>query len=65
MVPSYPLIIPEDVQQVLQVIYEADVRFMGFDSNGDLCVAVQSPAELIIAAIVIQAGAPLPPPPHY
>ena len=65
MVPSYPLVIPEDVQQVLQVIYEADVRFVGFDSNGDLCVAVQSPAELIIAAIVIQAGAPLPPPPHY
>jgi len=65
MVPSYPLIILEDVQQVLQVIYEADVRFVGFDSNGNLCVAIWSPAELIIAAIVIRAGAPLPPPPHY
>jgi len=65
MVPSYPLVIPEDVQQVLQVIYEADVRFVGFNSNGDLCVAIWSPAELIITAIVIRAGAPLPPPPHY
>jgi len=65
MVPSYPLAIPEDVQQVLQVIYEADVRFVGFDSNGDLCVAIRSPAELVIAAIVVQAGALLPPPPRY
>jgi len=65
MVPSYPLAIPKDVQQVLQVIYEADVRFMGFDSNGDLCVAIQSPAELVIAAVVVQAGALLPPPPRY
>ena len=42
MVPSYPLSILEDVQQVLQVIYEADIQFVGFNSNGDLCVAIQS-----------------------
>jgi len=65
MVPTYPLVIPKDVQQVLQVIYEADVWFVGFDSNGDLCVAIWSPAELIIVAVVVQAGAVLPPPPSY
>jgi len=55
MVPSYPLAIPDDVQQVLQVIYEADIRYVGLDSNGDLCVAYWCPPELIIVAVVIQA----------
>ena len=65
MVPTYPLVIPEDVQQVLQVIYETDIRFVSFNSNSDLCVAIWSPTELIIVVVVVQVGALLPPPPSY
>ena len=64
MVPSYPLVIPDNVQQVLQVIYAVDIWFMGFNSNGDLCAAIHCPAALTIAAAVVQEGALLPSPPH-
>ena len=64
MVPTYSFDLPEETQQVLQIIYSADMpRFAGFDSNGNLFVAIRSSPELVVAAIVVPPGAPFPPAP--
>jgi len=64
MAPFYPFNIPQDVQQVLEVIFTSDMPwFMGFNFNGDLQVAIRAPHELIVAALVMPKGAITPPAP--
>jgi len=61
MVPYYPFDLLEDCQQAIKVIYEVVMPcFVGFDSNGDLYVAIQASPEVIVTAMV----APLPSAPH-
>jgi len=65
MVPYYPFDLPEDCQQAVEVIYQVDMpRFVSFDSNGDLYIAIWAHPEIVIAAMVAPPGAPLPPAPH-
>jgi len=64
MIPFYPFDTPEDIQQVLEVIFIADMtQFMGFDSNGDLRVTIWAPQELIVATLIMPKGVPTAPAP--
>ena len=63
MVPSHSHAMPDNVYQTIVVMYpKGSPRQLGFDSNGDLCVAGSSPASSMV--VCISADKTFPPPHH-
>jgi len=48
MVPLYSHALPDDVKRVVSIWYSQGApRYIGFDSNGDLCVAEVTPQDVV------------------
>ena len=62
MVPIHSHALPDDVQQSIMVMYPKESpRQLGFDSNGNLCVAGSGPGGNVIVCISVDETFPLPP----
>ncbi|KIM50867.1 hypothetical protein SCLCIDRAFT_33931 [Scleroderma citrinum Foug A] len=63
MVPIHSHAMPEDIHQTVMVMYPKESpRQLGFDSNGDLCVAGSGPGQNVVVCISADETFPLPPP---
>ena len=63
MVPSHSHMLPDDIYQAVVVMYpKGSPRQLGFNSNGDLCIAGSSPALNVVVCISAdETFLPLPP----
>ena len=60
MVPIHSHTMPEDIHQTIMVMYPKESpRQLGFDSNGDLCVAGSGPGQNVVVWISADETFPL------
>ena len=63
MVPSTLYALPDNVPQSVIITYpRGSPRHLGFNSNGDLCMAATGNSDRVVVFLSVPLDTPLPPP---